>query len=274
MKTIPHVCHLYWDRSPMAHLQVFTVESFHRLNPDWRIIVYLTKQSAAELGKNTYVPDYTGPDYFSRIEKLPYIEFKEIDITELGIPLDAHSCQGSDVFRMKILYDHGGVYSDFDVLWLRPMSEMVNIECLGDPSDFEATASMYQLTKGFHNVSNLVAEKGSEYILSIYEAQQRVKPPYQHQSFGSSLVNNLYPDWYSIISRFPRVLALHYNTFYPFSTFYMEQLFCMTDLSPIDHKNVICVHWFNGNRFAKEYINRDAFTPCGMTSLLRREGYI
>jgi len=44
MKTIPKICHLYWDRSPMALLQVFTVTSFHRYNPDWHIIVYLTKQ--------------------------------------------------------------------------------------------------------------------------------------------------------------------------------------------------------------------------------------
>ena len=258
----------------MARLQVFTVESFHKYNPDWQIIVYLTKQSYKELGANVYVPDYTGPDYFHLIEKLPYVEIREIDLLEDGIPLDAHSCQGSDLFRRNILYKKGGVYSDFDVIWLKPMKDFAKIDCLGDSRDFESIVSFYEFTKGFHNVSNLVSEPGSGFLLSLIEAQKKIKPPYEHQSFGSTMLNKLYPDWWSVVSRFPRMLAIKYETFYPYSTFEMERCFVKDDLSPIDSKNVMCVHWFNGNMYSKEYINKDEFTPCSMTSILKREGYI
>jgi hypothetical protein len=275
MKTIPKVCHLYWDKSPMALLQVFTVVSFHKYNPDWKIIIYLTKQDwRTELGKNIYVPDYTGKDWFYMIEKLDYVEIKEIDLIEWEVNLDAHSCQGSDLFRRNILYKEGGVYSDFDVIWLKPMNEFVNIDCIGNASDFESIVSFYEYTHGFHNVSNLISEPGSQYIYSLIEEQRKVKPPYDHQAFGSEMLNKKYPDLNSITSKFPRILAIKYETFYPYNTFHMESLFIHNDLTPLNSKNVMCVHWFNGNRFSKEYINTaDYHRKCSMTSIMNKEDY-
>jgi hypothetical protein len=276
MKTIPKICHLYWDKSPMALLQVFTVSSFHKYNPDWKIIVYLTKQDwKTELGKNIYVPNYTGPDYFYMIAKLDYVEIKEIDLIEWEVNLDAHSCQGSDLFRRNILYKEGGVYSDFDVVWLKPMSEFVNIDCIGNASDFESIVSFYEYTHGFHNVSNLISEPGSRYIYSLIEEQRKVRPPYDHQAFGSEMLNRKYSDLNSITSKFPRILAIKYETFYPYNTFHMERLFVHNDLTPLDSKNVMCVHWFNGNAFSKQYINiEDYHRECSMTLILKQEGYI
>ena len=59
IKMIPKKCHLYWDGSPMSWLNLMTVDSFHKYNPDWKITVYLTKQSPGEIS--------TGPDYLDRL---------------------------------------------------------------------------------------------------------------------------------------------------------------------------------------------------------------
>jgi hypothetical protein len=274
-KNIPHLCHLYWDKSPMALLQVFTIYSFHRYNPDWHIIIYLTKQDwKTEIGKNIYVPDYTGKDYFYLIEQLRYIEIQEIDLKDWEINLDAHSCQGSDIFRRNVLYQKGGVYSDFDVLWLKPIEYMEEIECLGNPKDFESIVSYYEYTHGVSNVSNLISEPGSQYLYSLIEAQRKVKPPYEHQAFGADMVTAIYPTWDSIVSKFPRMLGLKYETFYPYDTHFMDRLFVANDLKPLESKNVMCIHWFNGNTFSKQFVNQDRFFNCSMTSILEKEGYI
>ena len=42
----------------MSRLQVFTVETFHKLNPEWEIYVYVPKQAYIMNAK--YIPDYTG----------------------------------------------------------------------------------------------------------------------------------------------------------------------------------------------------------------------
>jgi mannosyltransferase OCH1-like enzyme len=140
MKDIPKICHLYFGGSgPMAQMMVFTILSFHKHNPDWQIIVYKTKQTDKELGANTYVPVYKGKDYFYMIEALPYVQIKVIDITEYGINKDIHSILGSDMFRMNVLYRQGGVYSDFDVIWLKPISDIIDVKCIGNPCHFSTT---------------------------------------------------------------------------------------------------------------------------------------
>lgn len=275
MKHIPHLCHLIWDHSPMALLNVFTVVSFHRQNPDWKIIVYKITQTCDDLGANTFTPDYIGDDMFYLVEELDYVQIKYIDLKNYGVPLEAHPCQGSDVFRRNILYQQGGVYSDFDTLWIRSIDHIKDIECIGDPNDFESIVSYFNYTHGFHNVSNIISEPGSEYLWSLMKIQATIKPPFEHQAFGSDMLNKAYPTLADVTSKYPRILALKYETFYPYSTFDMGRLFIKDDLSPMDNNNVLGIHWFFGNSITKDYLNRmDYQSECSMNTILRLEGYM
>src|SRR5665648_57057 len=210
MKTIQKICHLYWDLSPMALLQTYTITTFHKLNPDWKIIVYVIKQSYKELGDNTFVPNYTGEDYFYKVRDMDFVEIREIDVIERGIGADKHSILGSDIFRMQALYETGGVYCDFDVIWIKPMDHFSNVDHIGNIDNFESIVSFYEYTKGHHNISILMSAPGSSYIKSIIEEQKKTMPPYQHQSFGTFMLNNLYPDLNSITTKYPKVLAVKY----------------------------------------------------------------
>lgn len=261
----------------MAWLNLMTIESFHKYNPDWKITVYLTKQSPSEMGRNNFVPDYTGPDYLDRLVNYNYIDIKIIDIEDYDVPIEAHACQGSDNFRRAILFREGGVYSDFDTVWLRPISDIKNVKCIGSPEDFECIVSFYQMTHGFHNVSNLIAEKNSRFIKSLIDYSKTIHPSEiksNHQALGSSMLNNLYPTLEIILRQYHRILAIPYDTFYPFSTYHLETLFKGNDLNYITD-NTLCVHWFNGNKLAKDYINKEDYKrKCSMTTILNREGYL
>lgn len=275
MKNIPKTCYLYWNDKPMSLLHVLTVVSFQRLNPDWLIVINLVTNAKEEVDNSNINPkyrDYTGKDYFYMLRDIPNVQIRE---SYLDPKNKIHSILVSDIWRREILFERGGVYSDFDVIWLKPMSEFVNIDCIGDPSDFDCTVSYYNQTYGFHNVSNIVAEEGSPFLGSLIDITKSIHPPYGDQSFGTDMLNNNYPSWEYIKNRFPRTIALKYETFYPYSTFNLRQLFSDDTLTPIQSKNVMCVHWFNGNEWAKEYINQEAYDrPCSMTSILKQEGLI
>jgi hypothetical protein len=259
----------------MSLLQTFTVLSFHRHNPDWRIKVYLTKQSLEEMGKNIFTKDYTGKDYFHLIKTLDYVEFEEIDLIEWKINTKVHSCQSSDIFRRNILYKEGGVYSDFDNIWLKPIDHIREVDCIGNPNNFETIVCFYEFTKGFHNISNLISEPNSPFIYSLIVRQEKIHAPYHHQSFGSVMLNKKYSNWDSIATRYPRVLAIRYETFYPYCIFNLEQLYKKDELNCLNNKNVIGIHWFNGHEFSKDYVNNDGYKrKCSMTSVLKKEGYI
>ena len=275
MNNIPKVCYMYWGGSGnMPLLMVFTVISFHRFNPDWQIIIYRTIQKDEDLGRTPYDYYYIGKDYFHLIESMDFVEIRIIDISEYGIKKDIHSILGSDMFRTKIIYENGGLYSDLDVIWLKPMSEFVNINCIGNMNDFECNVCLYNQITGHHTISNLIGETGSPFLKSIIEDQNKVKRPYVDCSFSTNLLNKKYLVLNDIISKFPRVLALKYETFYPYSVFNMKQLWIENDLKPLESKNVMCVHWFNGQPLSKEYINRGNFDfDCNMTSIIKKEGY-
>lgn len=276
MKNIPKICHLIWTRnSPMSMIQVFTVKTFHKQNPDWEIIVHLIRQEPKDLAKNRYVPDYKGVDYFPLIRDMDYVKIADINLIKEKIHRDKCGIQISDILRERLVYKYGGVYSDFDMLWLRPMSEFKYVNCIGDPEDFEATVCYHRFTEGHHNNSNFVAEAGSKYVLSIINMQNTLKRPYGHQAFNTNLLNKMYPTFDTISSKFPRVIAIKYNTFYPYSIFNLHQLYKDDDLRPIQEEGVMGVHWFNGHELSHDYtMNNGIERACSMTSIIKREGLI
>jgi hypothetical protein len=273
---IPKLCHFIWTHgSAMSELQTLSVISFHRHNPYWKIIVHLIKQTQEELPKNIWVPDYTGDDYFHIIESLKYVEIRKVDLVKEGIGINKHSIQASDMLRFRVLYKKGGVYSDFDTLWLRSMNEFKNISCYGDPLNFETTVCYYGFTIGHHNESNIVSEPGGNYLHGLIEEQNEIKPPFDdYQTFLSSLLNNKYPRYVLLKDKYPRVMAIQYKTFYPYSIFNLAQLYQQNDLSPIDSE-VMAIHWFNGHELSKDYVNNHGFErDCSMTTILKQEGYL
>lgn len=274
-KSIPQRYYLFWDGSPMSRLQMLTVMSFHKFNPDWSIYVYEPNITYRNLAKNTYIPDYTGKDWYPRLKELDYVNVVRFDLGDFGIKPDSHGIQCSDQWRARILYAHGGMYSDFDVLWLKPMTEFVNVECDGNPRDFEAVVSFSLYRSGYQSNSNILAEAGSPFLRDITARQEAVRPPYAHQAYYLDIVNEAYPTLASIRTKFPRVMAVQYKTFFPYGLFDLKRLYYKTDLSPTADKDVMAIHWYNGAKESKDYVNKEDYgRPCSMTTILKNEGWL
>lgn len=256
---IPKNCFFIWtNHAPMSWLQALSVFSFHKYNSDWKIKIYVISQTPKELGA-AYMPDYIGKDYFPTLSGFEHIE---IDLAEFGGRKDLHGIQLSDLLRVKLLHLFGGVYSDFDMLWLKPMSEFPY-------KDFETT--ICQHPDGHHNNSNIVSEAKGKFLEKVITEQLNVKPPYDYQAFNTTLYNRLFPDFNRLKEEYPRLVKIPYSLFYPYSTYNMAQLFEQTDLTPLNG-DVMGIHWFNGNEISKRYVTRAI--PCSMTTILKKEGYL
>jgi len=75
-----------------------------------------------------------------------------------------------------------------------------------------------------------------------------------HQAFGTNILDVLFPTLEEMQKTYPDVVGFPYKTFYPYSIFELEQLYTMKKLENIDEE-VVAVHWFNGHRLSKDYIN-------------------
>ena len=279
MKRIPKELHLYWDGSSMSQLQSFTVTTFHKINPDWNINIYMPEVKYEGSMRFNFIPNYTGPDYFYLLEQLDYVNIMTIDLNHYGINKNLPDILRSDIFRYYILYDVGGVWSDFDIIWLKPMEHFRNIEYYGDShiEDVNTIVSFIYGTYGGHSIGVLIHCKNDPYILSLIEATKRVKLPYSHEIFGGSMLNTNYPTLESL-NIFKNVVGAKFETYYPYNIHppkpTIRRLYLENDLSCINN-NVMCVHWYNGHKLSKQYVNGDGFNRgCSMTTILKNEGCI
>ena len=273
MKNIPKELHLYWNRAKMSRLQTFTVETFHKLNPDWAINVYMPKQKYT--GDAKYIPDYTGKDCFYLIREMEYVNIKVVDLDDYGIRHDLHDILRSDILRYHILYNVGGVWSDFDVIWLKPMAHINNINYVGSTpmEDVNSIVSFRNDINGYHSIGIMVHCKHNDYILSLIKQTQLINSSYGHQLFGSVMINTMYPTFKSL-DEFKNIIGAKYETYYPYPIENLNPLYEENDLNYLNN-NVMCVHWYNGHKLSKQYVNSDGFNRnCSMTTILRNEGCI
>lgn len=277
MDRIPKVLHLYWDRSKMSRLQAITTESFHKLNPDWEINVYVPKQGYT--GNAKYIPDYYGEDFFHLVENADYVNIKEIDLDDYEINHDHHNILRSDIFRYHILYAIGGVWSDFDVVWLKPMEHFRNIEYHGDTpiDEVNSIVSFIRGTHGGHSIGILIHCKNDPYMAAMIEHAKNVRPPFSHEIFGATLMHQHYPTLASYEETFGNVIGVKFETYYPYIIHppapTINSLYMANDTSCINN-NVICLHWYNGHHLSKHYVNHAYGAPCSITTILKEEGYI
>jgi hypothetical protein len=263
----------------MSMLQTFTVTSFHKYNPDWEITIHMPEKKYDGNMRFNFIPDYVGEDYFHTISGLDYVNINIIDLDAYGIRKDIHDILRSDIFRYHILYDEGGVWSDFDVIWLKPMEYFNNIEVHGNGPVIEADAivSFIKGTTGGHSIGILIHRQYDKYAKALVEATKKVKPPFSHEVFGGTMLNNNFPTLESM-SKFGNIVGARFETYYPYNIHpprpTIQKLYQGVDISCIND-NVMCVHWYNGHILSKNYVNNDGFKrDCSMTTILKTEGHI
>jgi hypothetical protein len=279
MKRIPKILHLYWDLGPMSFLQALTTVSFRKHNPDWQINCYVPKQNYS--GSAKYIPDYKGKDHFAMATSVSGVNVIEVDLDDYDIDHGHHNILRSDIFRYHKLYECGGVWSDFDVIWLKPVEEFANTAYFGTtaPNMISAVVSFIRGTYGGHSIGILMHSKQDPYIGSVVELTKTVTPPFQHESFGALMLSSAYPTLDSIIAKFPNTVGARFETYYPYSIHphnkIIHRLYNGTHLPPVQSPNVICLHWYNGHVLSKAYVNNNGLQKqCTMTKLLAREGYL
>lgn len=255
---IPRICHLVWSKGmPMSALQTLTVATFKLHNPKWETRLYLLHDVN---NPNTYTPDYTGADYFD--EAMPFID-TVVDMYPKDLPTWCAYLTGiqvSDVLRVWKLHEHGGVYSDFDMIWLKPMSAF----------KFDVpNATLCYHQNGHINQSIIVAQKGSPFMDYIHRMQAKLDPPFQHQAFNSDIVKAAVGNEATALMLYPDLTIIPYETFYPYSIYQLDRLYMKHDLEPLK-AGPMGIHWFNGHKFSQEYVALDHFErDCSMSVIVK-----
>src|SRR5271157_5451473 len=127
MHNIPKILHLFWGRvNPLSKLQIYTVLSFRKFNPDYKIKIWVNSIPCEKWDMGDIkLPEYTGKDYFNCLYDIENVEIIDLDFQKVyRIPNLYNDVWRSDLFRYVILYEEGGFWSDFDVIWLNSIDKI------------------------------------------------------------------------------------------------------------------------------------------------------
>ena len=232
----------------MSYLQYLSVVSFRRHNPTWEINLFIpTEQSALEPTWSTGEQQctYDGEDYLERTKGLCAVV--PVDFNEHELSKPRHEVQRSDIIRWFILHKFGGVWSDIDILYVRPVSGQL----LGP-----------EVGVVYHNdpyIGFLAGQPGQQLFGDLYNIAKgnlRRNVDDTYQSLGGDLFRIHYGSFKGLRATYPdtKITNFPMDLVYPYlPNNDVEALFFGEDDKTT--AATIGIHWYNGSSRAKDYQN-------------------
>lgn len=243
---IPRIMNFYWGGQNLSCLQYLTILSFHKFNPLWKIVLHTPIEPSNEI---TWITDehsvnYIGPNYLDDLKSLQYVNFNVVDFNEIGFFNNSPEVFKSDYLRWYLLSTQGGGWSDMDILYIKPLNELIdakiqNLVCLGK----------YGNIIGF-----LLSIPNNPLFKRLLDNSIHYFNPSDYQSIGSKLMNIFYPNETSLFYEFPMTKNIDMDSFYKINHENLIDLFYNNRIDVITD-DVIGVHWYNGSNIAKQYNN-------------------
>lgn len=260
LSKIPKTLHLYWGRNKkLSFMRYMTAFSFSKLNPEWKIKVHYPKHPNKKEEWQTNhqkASNFTGEDYFDRLADIKSVELVEAEFD--GAEYDASEVVRSDIYRLKLLEEDGGFWSDFDILYVRPMNAMSVNKILN--SDVETLICCHQ---GGHRTGLLGGTPGKEGFfyelkkLHNLEVSKNLSGIDDYQNSGADLFNSFFV--FSPENKKPvlnnestAIENIPIDCVYPILGNRVAEIFGENFRI---QKGTVGVHWYAGNSNASRYEN-------------------
>ena len=199
---------------------------------------------------------------FSALYSIPNIEITQLDFAhdhKVGECL-FHS-YFADITRIKKLKEHGGVWFDMDILFLKPFDPAFLGLVVGKTvrvCSYSNTIST-GIVVAAPNSPTLIklSQITDEYIEERKQENFESKSDYKehYQAFGPDLWRRvLEPYLDANVDQHPDVCSLAVHLVYPYLWDKMADYFEKTDASKVN-TNTLGVHWYNGSTEARLFIN-------------------
>ena len=248
LKKIPKILHLYWGcNKKLSFMRYMTAYSFSKFNPDWKIVIYkptITNKDEVWLTGEQKNNCFTGIDYFDLLHDINNVTIKEFDFSKIGISNNLPEVYKSDIFRLYILTTIGGVWSDFDILYLKPITDThINTDEYVDKNEFVCYQHHY------NSVGFLISKINSEVYKELFEIVKKISHNKQNDNYqimGRYAFDNYFNGNYD------KVGNISYETVYPIDPDNINNLFDKLTLN----KNTVGIHWFAGAERTSEFENK------------------
>lgn len=191
MNKIPKVCYAYWGNTCLPYLRYMCFKSFLDMNPDWRMVLYvpiqLTLTQSWGTFENKQVVDTQ--DYSSRLLTMDRMEIRHFDMESIGHSNHLPEVTKSDILRLHLLSTVGGLWTDSDIIYFRPLSHCLpdgpyeSVFCYqrGGPTQEDIPKNGPK----YHSIGFLAAAPESADFKALWEFLPKTVDMNNYQAMGS-----------------------------------------------------------------------------------------
>lgn len=149
--SVPKTLLIYWGADKLSYMRYLTVKSFIHFNPDWMVILWLPKFPSVRRTWESNQLEYEVEcaDFLDMLKELvPYQ--MTVDFKQYGLDNTISEVHKSDYLRLDLLASWGGVWSDMDIIYFKPMTSLaVNTPKNKDKDTFVCINKQYGHSCGF-----------------------------------------------------------------------------------------------------------------------------
>lgn len=256
IREIPKIAFTFWEGKEFSYLHYLTVKSFSLYNPDFQIIIYSSINSE-ELNNNWNTNEHNNSIKnnivdISMLSDLPNVKFIKVDLTvyfpDYPNINNLSPVYKSDILRIIKLKEHGGIWFDFDILFIKPIPK--ELLKLGKNT---IGIFMYEehIAIGFifSHKDNIIYDYLLNKIKNILEKQI-----FSYQQFGA----NIWTELHSLLIIKTFINLLSNSIVYSYLYFNLNLLY--GSMEDVTTRETIGIHWYNGVSMSKDYINRTDFS--------------
>lgn len=253
----------------MPWIRYLTIATFKKHNPDWRVKFYypdvVNPTKPWSTPEHKYEDDY---DDFGHLAKTTADEAIMIDTAKMfsgSIP-EVHR---ADFLRWHLLSTEGGLWSDMDIIYFKPISAV----CFNTP-DKAHVDTCFCMNHYGHSIGFLLASPGNLFFGEVKHRLRIDQVAGYYQYMGATLCNRVLPvsgkkEKIRRPQHRPRqrphtekIWPLSDNMFnipmdvvYAYDANRMNHLFTKEDRSGLSQNSIGC-HWYAGSSFAGVFLNR------------------
>lgn len=238
---IPKILHVYWGGEKLSYIRFLTIKTFIKLNPDWKIIFLYPKQYTKATSWFTYENKNTSSEYtdfIPELKKLP-LEFHEVDMNTYHISNNISEVHKSDFVRLIQLSQIGGLWSDMDIIYIRPMTEFY----LNLPENKDVETFICNNEYG-HSIGFMMSSKGNKFFESLVNLALGEYEPHFYQTLGARLYNKHFSTMEAIY-KLSSAINISMDVVYPSRAGDEADLLKSHSIKVTD--KTLGIHWFAGH---------------------------
>lgn len=223
--------------------------SFKKLNPDWQIKIYYPKVNYE--GENTWQSQehfykFTGENYFDRLLAMD-VEKIQVDFSQASIDSNIPESFKADFLRWHILANEGGLWSDFDIIYFKPMDSLVfNSQANSNTDTFVCINDSRVYYR--HLIGFLMSSPNNDFYRFVLQQAYSRLDLKNYQSIGSLILNAHFQSIQSARFRFRHlhIANIDLASVYPLNELNIPLIYHTNDLSAVTGET-IGIHWYAGH---------------------------